>query len=91
MNDPLVHEQAKRFAARVMSEGKDDETRVGRAFVLLYGREPTPDELSAATGYLAKAAAKLGESNVPSDQRPAKAWESLARALFLSNEFVYVD
>src|SRR5262249_6404849 len=28
MNDPLVHAQAKAFAARVLTEGKDDATRI---------------------------------------------------------------
>jgi hypothetical protein len=91
MNDPLVHEQAKKFAARVLTEAKDDASRITRAYALLYGREPTKDEVAAATDYLAKVRDKLTASGTPTDQQPAKAWESLARALFLSNEFVYVD
>ncbi|MBM3983543.1 MAG: DUF1553 domain-containing protein [Planctomycetes bacterium] len=79
MNDPFVHVQAKAFAARVQKEGKDDASRVARAFVLLYGRTPTEDEVKAATEYVAK----LGGNE--------RAWDSLARALFLSNEFIYVE
>jgi hypothetical protein len=90
MNDPLVHEQAKKFAARVVAEAKDDATRIARAYVLLYGRPPTTDETAAATDYLAKVTAKLGDPAKPLAASRA-AWESLARALFLSNEFVYVD
>jgi mono/diheme cytochrome c family protein len=90
MNDPFVHEQAKRFAARVVSERSDDAGRIERAFVLLYGRLPTDEETTAAKKYLAEVAAKLGGgANPPAASRAA--WESLARALFLSNEFVYVD
>src|SRR5262249_55575022 len=45
MNDPFVHAQAKKFASRVTAEGKDDAARVERAYVLLYGRAPTTDEV----------------------------------------------
>jgi hypothetical protein len=84
MNNPFVHEQAKKFAARVRGEAKDDAGRVTRAYLLLYGRPPSDEEVTAAQEYLAKAAAKLGGAS-------DRAWESLARALLLNNEFVYVD
>jgi hypothetical protein len=90
MNDPFVHAQAKRFAARLLAEQSNDLARIERAYLLLYGRPPTDEELSAATQYLSRVREKLGER--PGSSRPsAAAWESLTRALFLSNEFVYVD
>ncbi|MBY0515070.1 MAG: PSD1 and planctomycete cytochrome C domain-containing protein [Gemmataceae bacterium] len=89
MNDPFVHAQAKRFAARVMVERGDDRGRVERAFLLLYGRPPGGEEAAAALAYLARVAAKLDAAKPQA--AAAAAWESLARALFLSNEFVYVD
>jgi hypothetical protein len=82
MNDPFVHAQAKRFAARVRGDAADDRGRVERAYRVLFGRPPTDDEATAAVGYVAKVAEKVGSE---------RAWEGLARALFLSNEFVYVD
>jgi hypothetical protein len=89
MNDPLVHAQAKKFAARLRTEAKDDPARIHRAYMLLFGRHPSREETRAAEGYLNDVADKLKEGT--SEERAAKAWESLARALFLSNEFVYVD
>jgi hypothetical protein len=85
MNDPFVHAQAEKFAGRLLSERSDDAGRVERAYLLLYGRPPTAAETATATDYLARVREKLpaGDS--------AKAWESLARALFLTNEFVYLD
>ena len=82
MNDPFVHAQAKRFAARVRAEADGDAARIERAYLLLYGRPPSASEATAAAQYLANVAKKVGDE---------AAWESLARALFLSNEFVYVD
>ena len=91
MNDPFVHAQAKKFAERVRGEAKDDAARIERAYLLLFGRPPTAGEQTAATDYLAKVVEKL-KSERPGSSRPSEAaWESLSRALFLSNEFVYVD
>jgi hypothetical protein len=91
MNDPFVHEQAKKFANRIKTEKKSSTERIHRAYLLLYGRIPTKQEVSAATDYLVKVSDKLKATGAPADQVSAKAWESLSRALFLSNEFVYVE
>ena len=89
MNDPLVHAQAKKFAARVRAGAEDDSARVDRAYLLLFGRHPTREESGAAMEYLGEVAERVKEGS--SEERSVKAWESLARALFLSNEFVYLD
>jgi hypothetical protein len=86
MNDPFVHAQAKKFAARVRGEASDDSQRIQRAYLLLFGRPPIAGEVTAAKEYLAAIARKVG-----GDHATEAAWESLARALFLSNEFVYLD
>jgi hypothetical protein len=91
MNDPFVHAQAKAFAGRLLKERDGDAARVERAYLLLYGRPPTTGERAAALEYLSKAGEKLAAAGAATGERPAKAWASLARALFLSNEFVYVD
>jgi mono/diheme cytochrome c family protein len=89
MNDPHVHAQAKKFAARVRSEAMYDPARIDRAYLLLFGRLPSPGEKDAAQDYVANVGDRLKAASP--DERSAKAWESLARALFLSNEFVYLD
>ncbi|OAI51363.1 hypothetical protein AYO44_00715 [Planctomycetaceae bacterium SCGC AG-212-F19] len=91
MNDPFVHEQAKRFAARLLAERPDDAGRVERAYLLVFGRPPSADEQTAAREYLGRVRHRLATSGLPEPQQAAKAWESLARALFMSNEFVYVN
>lgn len=85
MNDPFVHEQARALAARLLKEQGDDAARIDRAFVLLFGRPPSAEETMQSREYVARVAERLrGE--------PAQraAWESFARSLFMSNEFVYV-
>jgi hypothetical protein len=41
--------------------------------------------------FLKRVRDRLQSAGVPADQHNARAWESLARGLFLSNEFVYVN
>jgi hypothetical protein len=86
MNDPFIHAQAKKFAERIQKEAKTAAARIEHAYVLLYGRPPSAEEVTAAKEYLAKVSAKLTGERIAE-----RAWESLARALFLSNEFVYLD
>jgi hypothetical protein len=86
MNDPFVHAQAKGFAARLLTEEADNRRRIERAYALLFGRSPSADEATLAMDYLGRVRGKLSQSD-----QSAKAWESLVRALFMSNEFVYVE
>jgi hypothetical protein len=79
MNDPFVHGLTRKFAARLLAEGSDDSARIERAFQLLFARPPSEEERAMVREYLARV-------------RPTqRAWESVTRALWMSNEFVYVD
>jgi len=91
MNDPFVHEQAKKFAARLLSEGSDDGKRVERAYLLALGRAPSEEEREAVLAHLTKVREKLKKDGMAEQQIATKAWESVSRALFMSNEFVYID
>jgi hypothetical protein len=91
MNDPFVHEQARGFAEHLLSERTDDAGRVRSAYLRALGRPPDAEEQDRALDYLGRVREKLKASGVSAEQRPARAWESFVRALFLSNEFVYVD
>lgn len=89
MNDPFVHEQARKFAARLLADEADDSKRIERAFVLAFGRPPSAAERCTALTYLAELDQKM--RGLPRDTARARGWESLARALIMSNEFVYVN
>lgn len=91
MNDPFVHQQAHRFAERLMMARTDDGLRLDLAYQLAFGRLPSLSERSAAESYFGKLREKFRDMGSPDDQSASKAWESYARALFRSNEFVYVD
>jgi Protein of unknown function (DUF1553)/Protein of unknown function (DUF1549)/Planctomycete cytochrome C len=83
LNDPLVHEQSKRFAARILAERPDDPARLQLACALAFSRPASDSELADAQAFLANARAKLGNESA--------AWEAMVRVLFRLNEFVYLD
>jgi Protein of unknown function (DUF1553)/Protein of unknown function (DUF1549)/Planctomycete cytochrome C len=91
MNDPFVHVRARKLTERLMAEYSDDSSRIERAYALLFGRPPTGEETATVRDYLGRVLEKLRAAGEPKVRMSAKAWESLARALMLSNEFVYVD
>jgi len=57
--------------------------------LLAFGRAPTAEEQKQSGDYLMKVEENL--AGVPMQQRQRRAWESFARVVFMSNEFVYVN
>ncbi|HXG11979.1 MAG TPA: PSD1 and planctomycete cytochrome C domain-containing protein [Gemmataceae bacterium] len=90
-NDPFVHEQARKFAARLLAEYPEDTGRIERAYLLAFGRPATAAEHAAGKSYLARVRAKLASTGVVGEEQTAAAWESYVRAILMANEFVYVN
>jgi hypothetical protein len=91
MNDPFVHEQARHFAARLMTEAADDGSRIEKAFLLAFARPPTAVEQKGSLHFLQQARETLRTSGATDATLESGAWESFARALFMSNELIYVE
>jgi len=87
LNDPLVHVQAARFGRRVFDAGTTTRDRIDMVHRLALGRPPTVKEATLAGDFLEATQDRDGRAG-PGDPR---AWESLGRALFRLNEFVYLD
>jgi hypothetical protein len=83
MNHPFVAEQARHTARRLLNEtaGCEDE-RVGRAYRLLLGREPSHGELQIAKEFGA---------DTENDGEKMERWTALAQALFGSIDFRYLE
>jgi hypothetical protein len=80
MNNPLVMESARAFAARLAKEaGEGLDDRLRRAFELAYSRPPRPEELKILRRSLE------AKANGPS------AWLMVCQALVGANEFLYSD
>jgi hypothetical protein len=91
MNDPFVHEQARKLAARLLAEGAGSQERIARAFRLAFGRSPSAQEYEQAMSYLAEVRDRLRLQGVAETQLASRTWESFARVIFMSSEFVYVN
>ncbi|MBX9791520.1 MAG: PSD1 and planctomycete cytochrome C domain-containing protein [Pirellulales bacterium] len=79
MNDSFFHQQAERFAGRLLNRATTD-SRIDAAYSELFQRGPTDLEQQRAEMFVA---------NYPGT--PAEAWAGFARTLLASNEFLYVD
>ena len=91
LNDPLVHEQANRFAQRLVTENDDDEQRLARAYTLCFAREPSEFEQDRAREFLTAVRAHLTESGIEERDLELETWKALVRALLRTNEFVMID
>lgn len=83
MNHPFTHEVSLNLAERLLKEIPQeqpdcDRLRIGRAYQLLYGRNPSEVEVEIAQGIL-------------QGTDEATGWKDLSHVLLCSNEFVYVD
>ena len=87
MNNPLVLEQAKLWAQRVLAQpGQSTAERISRMYVAAFGRPPQPDELSNAIAFLDNQATEQG-SSLESPQ----VWTELAHVLFNLKEFIFIQ
>ena len=81
LNSRLATDAAHNAAQRLLDDAtlRTDEARVTRAYVALFGREPSPDESKDARSFLS------GMTDAP-----AARWSALVQALMASSEFRYV-
>jgi hypothetical protein len=84
MNNPLVREQARRWAARVLGQpAHDADQRLRAMYLSAFGRRPTAEEQRAALEF-------LGPQADGSDDARLEAWSQLAHVMFNVKEFVFV-
>jgi hypothetical protein len=91
VNNPFVHDQARRFAERLLAAEPDASSRLGRAYLQAYSRPPTDAERARAEAFLRDYEAGLAAEGLAADRREGEAWAGLARALLASNEFLFID
>jgi len=89
LNDPTVHNQAARFASRILASGEDDRSRIRFAFRHAIGRDASENEAKQLIEFI-----RISKSlpvNAGSDLAIKGPWEAIVRVIFRLNEFVYVD
>lgn len=91
MNDPLVLEQSRLWAQRVLAEpAASDEERIRRIYETALSRQPTTEELVAAVSFLAGQSERLG---LPAQSKGAalEPWTDLCHVIFNVKEFIFVN
>ena len=91
MNDPLVIQQAQRWAKNVLAE-KDmtAQQRIEKMYLAAFARGPSEAEMSDAMAFL-KSQAKL--HGIPAEQRASaeQPWADLCHVLFNVKQFIFVN
>ncbi len=87
MNNPLVIEQAGRWAARldVEAAGESDDERIALLYQTAFGRSPTADEVDSGRAFLRQQSAEYRVS--APDQR---VWADYCHVLVNTKEFVFI-
>ena len=89
MNDPMVVEQSRKWAEKLVTQEASMAERVGQVYFQAIGRKPTPFEMKQAHTFLRKQAAALGidEDNVSGS---VELWSDFCHVVFNTKEFIYI-
>jgi cytochrome c553 len=71
MNSDFVQQQAERLARRIEGES-DNKARITRAYRILFGRDPRPEELGAGLEYLSGEPLRAYEERKAADAKKAE-------------------
>jgi cytochrome c553 len=96
MNDPLVAEQSRHWALRLLADEKNapPQTLIRRMYLAAFSREPTNAETSAALAFLDQQAREYGATLSAADSdgaRDERGWADLGHVLYNGKEFVFVE
>ncbi len=89
MNDPLVTEQARLWARRVIQSPPNVAARVTRLYESAFTRPPSNEELQAAAAFLSEQGREYGlaAEQAAADER---VWADLCHVLINVKEFVFI-
>ncbi|HWC90529.1 MAG TPA: DUF1549 domain-containing protein [Pirellulales bacterium] len=82
MNSSFMAARAKALSTRLASEASDQSSRIRRAYLLLYGRPATAEELELGLAFL---------DSPPADDDRLSVWEQYAQVLLSASELMYLE
>lgn len=85
LNDPLVVEQAKKWAERAVGEAESAPARIDWMYQSAFARTPTDRELAVASSFLKSASTERGVS-----LDDVQLWADFAHALINTKEFIFL-
>ena len=89
LNSDFVMQAARHFAARLLNQSPDDNSRLETLYQIAFGRPVTADERHADLTFLAQVATAQPAS-VNAKQRRSTAWTTLCHVTLATNEFIYI-
>ncbi len=85
LNNPLVQEQSRKWAERVVKTGPSDASgRINLMYVSALGRSPDQDELLDAKAFIEAQQTEYGAKD------EVRAWIDLAHVIFNLKEFIFI-
>jgi mono/diheme cytochrome c family protein len=91
MNDPFPKRCAANLAAKLMAGGTTEKQNIDKAFLTIYGRPADPSEADRAASFLHTAAQVHKAHDVGTPSPRQKALEDFLKAMFASNEFMFIE
>ncbi|MBM3835498.1 MAG: DUF1553 domain-containing protein [Verrucomicrobia bacterium] len=92
LNSEFMIRQAKALANRLVNASDEPaETRVRKAFMLVYGRPPSEAETKLALDFLEGSPKQSEKAEQSASGSELSKWEQYAQVLLSANEFMYVD
>jgi hypothetical protein len=101
MNNPFVQKASEKTASRLIEKTSAESDRIREAYLLVFGRPPSGDEMRTAEKFLKEYRSKagnppappgrFGRPGLPGTARPTEksTWSAFVQALFSSAEFLY--
>jgi hypothetical protein len=92
LNNELIHQESAGFADKLIRERPDDSAaRLRLAYVSAFARPPSKEEKSRALAFVARYEQALADEGVAAGDRERQSWAALARTMFRSSEFFFLD
>ena len=87
LNSPFIIDQAKVLTTSARFDATEsDQNKVHYLFQSILGRQAAPDELQRSLSFV-----QVKRQPTASDRFPGSPWHLIAQAMYMSNEFQYVD
>ncbi|PWU12054.1 MAG: hypothetical protein C5B51_01545 [Terriglobia bacterium] len=91
LNDPFPKRCAAQLASTLLTGGAVEQKNIQQAFDIVYGRPATAAEADRAASFLHSAAAAYAEHGESAAGAQQKALTDFVKAMFASNEFMFIE
>lgn len=89
LNSPFVEVQSRAFAERIRELAKSETEAIQTVYRFAYARQPTESESQVMALHVQRLKGELGEPGGQGER--VELWSAVAKAIFASNEFLFVD